>query len=189
MAEAALKVRLIDALIAKEKQGQRALPPATPAEPVYPGAKLSTARLARLAEHIVGEAFAIEELFLRGKQRGARRLAHGRTLAMGLVHLVAGRSQEDVATTFKRNRTTASNHMEMIEWLNDCPEHDAFWTLLCLRFERLVELADMPSPRTAWLAALDGLVRAVRNEELQDDEALNQARHVVGVFWEERTRG
>jgi hypothetical protein len=187
MAEAALKVRPLRPIATHAVIVQTATEPEV--TNAYPGVGLSTARLARLAEHVVGEAFAMEELFLRGKQRGARRLAHGRTLAMGLVHLVAGRSQEDVAATFKRNRTTASNHMEMIEWLNDCPEHDAFWTVLCQRFERVIEVAAMPSPRTAWLAALDGLVRAVRNEELEDDEAHNQAKHVIGVFREERARG
>lgn len=163
--------------------------PVVPEAPVYPGASLSTARLAFLAERCIDEAFGMEALFLRGQRRGARRLAHGRTLAMGLVHLVGGRSQDDVARAFKRNRTTASNHMEMIEWLNDCPAHDAFWNLLVSRFEILILYAEQPSLRDAWQRALKGLAVAVREGDLEDDEALNQARHVLGVFWEERIDG
>lgn len=163
--------------------------PEDTAEPTYPGASLSTVKLAYLAECAVGDAFAVEELFLRGRQRGARRLAHARTLAMGLVHLVAGRSQEDVARAFKRNRTTASNHMEMIEWLNDCPAHDVFWDLLSQRFGLLIQLSELPSMRGAWLSALAGLRVAVREGDLDDDEAHNQAKHVVGVFWEEDANG
>lgn len=157
-------------------------------QPAYPGSALSTKKLAYLAESAIADAFDVESLFLRGRQRGARKLAHARTLAMALVHLVTGRSQDDVARAFSRNRTTASNHMEMVEWLNDCPEHDAFWDLLCRRYELLVHLSELPSVRDAWLVALDGLDEAVREEELQDEEAVNQARHVLGVFWE-RDRG
>lgn len=156
-----------------------------PAGPVPPGASLSTARLAYLAERAVGDAFAVEELFLRGRRRGARRLAHARTVAMALVHLVAGRSQEDVAAAFKRNRTTASNHMEMNEWLNDCAEYEAFWELLSRRFELLIELASMPSLREAWLCALKGIDRALDDGDLEG-EAVDQARYVSSVFWEDR---
>lgn len=155
----------------------------------YPGASLSTGQLAVLAEATVGDAFAVTELYLRGKRRGARRLAHARTIAMALVHLVAGRSQEDVAAAFKRNRTTASNHMEMVEALNDVPEHEACWDLMAQRFELLIRLKEMPPLRPAWMAALRGLEHALESGDYLEGDAVDQARHVTGVFWEDRIDG
>lgn len=158
-------------------------------KPVYPGANLPTARLVALANHVVGEAFAVEALLLRGRRRGGRRLAHARTIAMALVHLVCGRSQTDVARCFSgRNRTTASNHMENIEALNDAPEHEAFWDLLECKFKLLVEYASLPSSRQAWEAALRGLEEGL-DEGTLEGEAVDQARHVTAVFWEERIHG
>ncbi len=151
----------------------------------YPGGRLTTSQLANAACIAVGEVFDTERLLLRAKERGARRMAHARTIAMALVHLVCGRSQEDVARAFRRNRTTASNHMEMIEALNDVPEHEAFWDALVLRFTRLVELMQAPSARGAWVVALRGLERALYEGEIEGD-AVDQTRHVLGVFWQER---
>lgn len=154
----------------------------------YPGACLPTAKLALIANQVVGEAFAVETLLLRGRRRGARRLAHARTIAMALVHMVCGRSQTDVARCFSgRNRTTASNHMENIEALNDAPEHEAFWNLLERKFTLLVEYASLPSSRQAWADALQGLERGLDDGALEGD-AVDQARHVTGVFWEDRIR-
>lgn len=152
----------------------------------YPGASLPTSRLAKLASHIVDEAFGVEALLVRGRRRGARRLAHARTVAMALVHLVCGRSQEDVAKAFGgRNRTTASHHMEMNEGLNDCAEHEEFWDLLTQRFEALVRFDSLPRARPAWMAALEGLQRMHKRNMFEGDAA-QQARHVVETFWGER---
>ena len=152
--------------------------------PEYPGARLSTSQLAYAASLVVSEVIDVERLLLRDRARGARKVAHARTQAMALVHLVCGRSQEDVARAFRRNRTTASNHMEMIEALNDVPEHEAFWDALCLRFQRYVELMETPRAEDAWLKALAGIERALDEGELEGD-AVDQGRYVVGVFWEE----
>lgn len=155
------------------------------ASPVYPGASLSTAQLAIAATQIVSETFDVERILLRGRKRGARRLAHARTVAMALVHLVAGRSQEDVARAFGRNRTTASNHMEMTEELNDVREVEEWWDLMALRFTKLVELFEVPLTRPAWLKALGGLEREMEEGGLEG-RAVDQARHVLGVFLEDR---
>lgn len=153
--------------------------------PQYPGARLSTVQLALAANQIVAETFEVDRILLRGRKRGARRLAHARTVAMALVHLVGGRSQEDVARAFNRNRTTASNHMEMTEELNDVREVEEWWDLMALRFTKLVELMEIPPTRPAWLRALRGLERAQHEGDLEG-QAVDQARHVLGVFLEDR---
>lgn len=161
---------------------------AAPLAPVYPGTALSTERLAKLASHIVDEAFGVEALLVRGRKRGARRLAHARTVAMALVHLVCGRSQEDVASAFGgRNRTTASHHMELNEELNDCHEHEEFWDLLVQRYEALIAYDSLPRARPLWMAALQGLRLALKDGVLEG-KAVQQARHVVETFWEEHAR-
>lgn len=183
MADAALKRRLTIATVSEEA----ACAPAGPVER-YPGASLTTTQLANLAAIVVAETIPVERLLLRERARGGRRLAHGRTWAMALVHLVCGRSQEDVARAFRRNRTTASNHMEKIEELNDVPEHEAFWDALCLRFQKYVELMETPRAEAAWLRALAGIERAMDAGDLEG-EAVDQAKHVLGVFWRERAGG
>lgn len=187
MAELALRARVVSISAARRVDEEAPLPARLPI--AYPGAGLTTGQLAVLAEDSVKAALAVENLYLLGKRRGARRLAHARTLAMALVHLVAGRSQEDVASAFKRNRTTASNHMEMVEALNDVPEHEACWDLLARRFELLIQLKEMPPLRPAWMAALHGLERALESGDHLEGAAVDQAKHVVGVFWEDRIRG
>lgn len=160
------------------------LPPVSQG-PAYPGASLSTVQLANAATQIVSETFDVERLLLRGRKRGARRLAHARTVAMALVHLVGGRSQEDTANAFRRNRTTASNHMERTEDLNEVAKVEAWWDLMALRFTKLVELMEVPLTRPAWLLALQALEAALHNGDLEGD-AVDQARHVLGVFLEDR---
>lgn len=151
----------------------------------FPFADLSTARLATAANIAVGDTFAVEALLLKGRRRGARRLAAARQFAMALVHMVAGRSQEDVARAFKRNRTTASHHMEMVEALNDVPEFEAMWNLLEQRFRLVAELMALPSGRTSWLEALTGIDQALDDGTLEGD-AVDQARYIRSVFWEDR---
>lgn len=187
MAEAALRAHVVSisaARITEEVERHTERPVVA-----YPGPTLSTGQLAVLAEQTVKAALDVDNLYLLGKRRGARRLAHARTLAMALVHLVAGRSQEDVASAFKRNRTTASNHMEMVEALNDVPAHEACWDLMARRFELLIQLKEMPALRPAWLAALHGLEDALEEGDHLEGDAVDQAKHVVGVFWEDRIRG
>lgn len=155
---------------------------------VYPGAKLPTWRLATIAAHVVSQAFKVERIPVKGKRRGARKVAAARQYAMALVHLVTGRSQDDVARQFKRNRTTASNHMEMVEWLNDVPEHDTFWQELELRYRLYVELAAIGDGRGAWLKALHGIERAMDDGDLEG-ESYDQAKYIALTFWEDRTFG
>ena len=159
--------------------------PVPPPQPIYPGAGIPTWFLATIAARAVSQAFNVESLLLKARKRGARRLAHARAMAMALVHLVAGRSQEDVARAFKRNRTTASNHMEMTEALLDVPEMEEFWQLLERRFVLLITLSTLSNGRYEWLKALKALERALDEGELEG-EAVDQARYISRVHWEDR---
>lgn len=158
-----------------------------PAEPevVYPGADIPTWRLATIAALAVSQALNVEALMVKGRRRGARRLAHARQQAMALVHLVTGRSQEDVARAFQRNRTTASNHMEMTEALLDVPEMGEFWDLMVKRYTLLVELSGLSSGRHEWLRALKALDEAL-DEGYLEGEAVDQAIYITRVHWEDR---
>jgi hypothetical protein len=142
-------------------------------------------RLASIAGLAVSQAFEVERLLLKGRRRGARRLAAARQYAMALVHFVTGRSQEDVARAFKRNRTTASHHMEMVEGLSDVREHEEFWCLMEHRYRLLVELAGLSTGRTEWLRALSALDRALDDGDLEG-ETVDQAKYIASTFWEDR---
>lgn len=176
---------MADAALALRHHLQRMDETLGSSSPDYPGKTLTTGQLAYAATLVVGEVIDVERLLLRGRARGARRLAHARTQAMALVHLVCGRSQEDVARAFDRNRTTASNHMEMMEALNDVAEHEEFWDALCLRFVKYVELMATPAPRDPWRRALAGMERALDDGDLEGD-AVDQVKYVLGVFAMER---
>lgn len=153
--------------------------------PVYPGARLPTWRLATIAAAIVADAMRVDRIPVKGKRRGARKVAAARQYAMALVHLVTGRSQDDVARAFQRNRTTASNHMEMVEWLNDVPEHEAFWEWAEQRYRLLVELAQLADGRTMWMQAVQGVVRQWDEGGLEG-AAQDQGKYIALTFWEDR---
>jgi hypothetical protein len=152
----------------------------TNAQP-YPGAKLRTYRLATIAVHAVHQAFGVDAIWLRAAARGDRRVAAARQYAIALVHLVTGRSQSEVAKCFTRNRTTASNHMEMVEALNDVREHEDFWRLMEARYRLLVQLAELGLGQHAWREALRGIDRSLDNGDLEG-QAYDQALYIRGTF-------
>lgn len=155
--------------------------------PAYPGAGLSTYVVARIARDLVARTIDVSPLALAGKARGARRLAVARQLAMNLVHLVAGRSQQEVARAFYRNRATASHHMEIVEDLRDCVQWDRFVELLGQRYSVLLLLASLPSIRIAWREALKALDHAAFEGGLEGD-AVRSAEYLVATFKAEAAR-
>lgn len=181
MGETALKYRAI-AVVSKPIADDAVLDTCTVGvTEKYPGARLPTYRLATLAVYTVAMAMRVDRIPVKGKPRGSRRVAAARQYAMALVHLVTGRSQDDVATCFRRNRTTASNHMEMVEWLNEVPEHDVFWQDLERRYRLLVELEELGNGRTSWLRALAGIERALDDGGLEG-EGYNQGLYISFTF-------
>jgi hypothetical protein len=159
-----------------------------PSAPVYPGARIPTWRLATIAAAIIADAMKVDRIPVKGKRRGARKVAAARQYAMALVHLVTGRSQDDVAGCFQRNRTTASNHMEMVEWLNDVPEHEAFWEWAEQRYRLLVQLAELADGQSMWMQAVRGVVREWDEGGLEG-AAHDQGKYIALTFWEERANG
>jgi hypothetical protein len=149
----------------------------------YPGASLSTARCAAIARQCVANALGVNPVLLAGKQRGARRLAQARQLAIHLVHVVAGRAHQDTAVRFRRNRTTAAHHFERIEDLRDDEGFEAFMALLELQYAAMLRLAAVGDPRLAWAQALVSLDRAVEEATLEG-EAYDAAEYVVQTFRE-----
>lgn len=155
---------------------------------VYPGDGLSTALLASIAAQVVRYPFDVDAVFLKGAKRGHRKLAAARQYAIALVHIVSGRSQEEVAACFKRNRTTASSHMEKVESLHDVPEHEEFWELMERRYRLMVELTKLGNGRYQWLRAINAIAAAVHDGELEG-EAFDQGRYIANTFWLERVGG
>lgn len=148
----------------------------------YPGAKLATSHVCRLARHLVAEVLGCDPLMLVGKARGPRKLAVARQFAIHLAHVVAGRSHENVAKCFSRNRSTASHHFEVVEDLRDETWFDGFMLLIEERFRLLLELAEQ-DPKGAWRKALHALDAAVEDGGLEGD-AHRGAEYLVETFRE-----
>jgi hypothetical protein len=149
----------------------------------YPGASLDTRYVARLARYCIGDVLECDPLLLVGKDRGSRKLAFARQLAIHLTHIVAGRRHQEVARAFDRNRSTASHHFEVLENLRDIPEFDAFLTVMETRFAAILRSAET-RPLEAWGKAVDAMIRSVRRGELEADTHYD-AKFVAETF---RTR-
>ncbi len=150
------------------------------ADGTYPGAALSTFAVCRIARICVCEVLRVDPLLLTSKARGARKMAAARQLAMHLAHIVAGRSHEDVAHQFGRNRSTASHHFEVMEWLRDSAGWDGWLGLLEHRYSLLLQLACMPM-RQAWLDGLAGLTQGMEDGTFEGD-AYSMADYLTQVF-------
>jgi hypothetical protein len=146
----------------------------------YPGATLDTRYVTRLARYCAAEVFGCDPLLLIGKERGPRKLAWARCVAIHLAHIVAGRRHEEVASAFDRNRSTASHHFEVLENLRDIEGFDAFLSQLERHFAHLLRYAET-RPNGAWGAALQAMDRAVRRGELEADTHFD-AKFVVETF-------
>lgn len=148
--------------------------------PHYPGASLTTRAVAHLARLLVGELLGVNPYAMIAYERGPRNVAFARQLAIHLSHIVAGRRHEEVAAAFRRNRSTASHHFEVLENLRDVEDFDAFLTALENRFADMLR-AEEAAPREAWGKALDAMARAVNQGRLDPDSHFD-AKFVVATF-------
>lgn len=146
----------------------------------YPGASLSLFEVTYLARHCVAGTMDCDAILLMAKARGTRKLAFARVLAVHLVHIIAGRTHEDVARSFQRNRSTASHHFETIEDLRDVREFDAFMALLERKYELLLEMHALRAGK-AWQRALRAIETAVVTGELEG-QAARSAEYVAETF-------
>lgn len=154
-------------------------------DPDKPGANLSAFQCCRLASEMVAEVLGANAVLVRAKPRGSRQLAVARQLAVHLVHVVAGRNHEEVASMFGRNRSTASHHFETVEDLRDVKAFDDFVELLEERYAMQLRYAAMPSAVAAWRTALGGVAQAVEDGDLEGD-AIDAAKYLVETFREGR---
>lgn len=148
--------------------------------PHYPGSCLSTRYVAYLARVLVGELLGLEPVALIAWDRGPRNVAFGRQLAIHLTHIVAGRRHEEVAAAFRRNRSTASHHFEVVENLREIGDFDAFLMKLEDKFAAMLK-AEEAAPREAWGQALEAMAREVSLGRL-DPDAHFDAKYVVATF-------
>ena len=146
----------------------------------YPGASLTTLYVARLARQLVGQTFKIDPVAMIAYDRGPRDVAFGRSLAMHLTHIVGGRRHEEVATAFRRNRSTASHHFEVFENLREVQDFDGFLDILEHQFALLLVLAEK-RPYQAWGKALEAMAAAVNAGTLEADAHFD-AKFVVATF-------
>lgn len=146
----------------------------------YPGASLSTRYVAELARYLVSELLDIPPVSMIAYDRGPRNVAFGRQLAIHLTHIVAGRRHEEVAAAFRRNRSTASHHFEVLENLRDVEDFDHFLTGLENKYAHMLRAAEN-SPAQAWGQALDAMAKAVHQGRL-DPDAHYDAKYVIATF-------
>lgn len=149
----------------------------------YPGANLSTFEACFLARQCVASVMDCDALLLMARARGARKLAFARVLAVHLVHIVAGRTHEDVARAFQRNRSTASHHFETIEDLRDVDQFEEFMGLLERKYELLLEMHALRVGK-AWGRALRAVQVAVVVGSLEG-QAARAAEYVAETFRED----
>jgi len=173
-----------DALV-KTRQPTRSAPPPAPlladeAIRERAGASLDIVQVCRIARICAADVMGCDPLALIGKPRGARKLAFARQLAVHLAHVVAGRGHEQVARQFARNRSTASHNFEVLENLRDAPAFDGFLSVLELRYEHMLRIAEQ-RPRHAWKQAVRELQQMVAEGRLESD-AHYDAKFVAETF-------
>jgi chromosomal replication initiation ATPase DnaA len=81
-------------------------------------------RRAGMAQAIVAHVYDVTLEELRGRQRGGRRAALARQVAMYLSHTALRISVADVARAFMRHRSTAHHALRHVEDLRDDPAMD-----------------------------------------------------------------
>lgn len=80
--------------------------------------------IARMAKEVACEAFSVSHSALHNQQRGDNRLALARQTAMYLAHVVGQLTLNEVATLFRRDRSTVSHACMNIEDRRDSPVFD-----------------------------------------------------------------
>lgn len=88
---------------------------------------LSRTRMARLKADAEAYALVAHVARLRGVSltavingaRGAGEVALARQMSMYVLHVLMGRTQQDIGNLFGRERTTVSYACQTIEWLRD----------------------------------------------------------------------
>lgn len=150
----------------------------------YPGADLTTFECCYLARECVASVMACNAQLLMARPRGSRKLAFARVVAVHLVHIVAGRTHDDVAKAFQRNRSTASHHFETIEDLRDVEEFETFMSLLERKYELLLEMHALRAGQ-AWKRAMRAIEAAALVGTLEG-QAARAAEYVAETFREDR---
>ncbi len=146
----------------------------------YPGQSLSTTHVAYLARMNVAKLLGCEPGAFMTDPRGTRLAAFGRQLAMHLAHVVAGRRHDEIARAFRRNRSTAQHHFEIVENLRDIPDMDRFLDILERRFAAQLDYAEN-HPGQAWAEALRAMDAAVESGTLESDVHFD-AKYVTSIF-------
>ncbi len=112
--------------------------------------------IARLAKEVVCEANGLSHAALLDAPRGDTHLALSRQIAMYLAHVVGQLTLNEVATCFKKNRTTISHSCTNIEDRRDSPLFDLQLEFMEKRLrERINEFRSGEAAERKTLAASD----------------------------------
>ncbi len=143
----------------------------------YPGQRLSVTEVVRMASDCSAQATGTMTVNVHTWHKGKALFVLVRQISIHLSHVVAGRSQDDVAKGFRRDRATVNNALRVIEALRDCDSFDLWLERLEFRFSKALELADTFMRVSEWRAVLEAISDDAYNASLEG-ESLDRAEYV-----------